>query len=986
MKSNLLITVFFSAILFFNGYSQSGPTIVCNPNTISQSLDCGDSVVMNFTVYNTGTSDLVYSPSLINNDSMRVLVFMAGVDTLQEYLNTINIILQNNPKLIITKFYGNDTSMLSATMAYQDILLFPENESLGNVDYSLLSGVVNGLADKGKTVIVCGSSGLLANRIFEMNLFKGSFINNYSGFLQVNSAYQNDPLVNQIPATFFSATSTSEYTITNADIIPLVSNAAGNKIVFYRNVGLSKVICIGFDYFSTNPSTSKLLANAISTAKHYENSPRISNTGSLNILPGDSTVISVVFNSINIEAGLHQYNLLLSSNDSAQLELSIPIEINLNLSPRILVLNDCSHIDSIYINEPSMEAINVQNFGCDTLRVTGIQFSDPGLSCTETSFDVPPSYSYILNISKNISIAGLLNATLTLFSNDIDTTICLNTLVQYRPALGLALDTLHFVFDACQDSVVFPIYIHNTGLGQLKYNFIPSIIDSAQILAYYDGSDLGTFGEYKNTIKALKQITPKVAIDSTNTGDSTILANKLHNKDVLIFIEREAQTNVNYTVLKNTIKNYIDTGGVVIFCSDNVYDHRLTTLNLFSGTYMGTSGNITFNILNSIDPLVQNVSPPFIGVYDTYPIIFSNPDIVNLVSQAQGSGVAYRNIGYGKVIYLAFDYSTYNLNMAKVLGNAVKLANVDELSGLIHATPNSGSVSPVDSQLVYITVFKSDLFLGSFSSSIKVSTNDTNFPVLYLPIHVKIESLMCPDFSGIQDSCSGRVAFTGIVSGVNYSCHWDFGDGTFSNALNPSHVFSSSGNYNVVLQCTNNSVVETKSKSIYVNHYNPNIIRSGSLLVGQPIQFTSTGAVVNSCSWDFGDGTTANTNPANHSYSSGGSYVIKNISTDNSCIDTSTMTVVIGVTGIDQITNNFEFNVHPNPFKNNFQFDYSLQSSNTVSFILKDITGRIVKIIADKETVSAGNYTADISFSNPGVYMLELTVGNKTMIKRIVSL
>jgi PKD repeat protein len=986
MKSKLLFTIIFSTVLFFNCYSQTGPSIICNPNSTSQTIDCGDSVVMNFTVYNTGTSNLVYTPSIINNDTVKVLVFMSGVDTLQEYLNTINIILQNNPRLIITKFYGNDTSLLAATMAYQDILLFPENESLGNVNYSLFSNVIKDITSKGKTIIICGSSGTLADRIFEMNLFTGSFVSNYSGFLQVNSTYQNDPILNQVPSSFFSASSTSAYSITNADVVPLVVNAAGNNIVFYRNIGLSKAICIGFDYFSSNPSTSKLLANAINSSKHYENTPEITNSGSLNILPGDSTVISVLFNSLNLEAGLHQYNLLLSSNDTVQSELYVPIEINLNLRPRILVLSDCSHLDTVYINETSIEPLNVMNLGCDSLRITGIQFSDPGFSCVESSFIVPPSSSYKLNVIKNIASAGILNGTVTFYSNDIDTTVCLSTIVLQRPSLEILLDTIHLDFDLCQDSIVFPIYIHNTGLGQLDYSFFPSIVDSSRILAYYDGSDLGTFGEYKNTIKALKQITPKVSIDSTNTGDSTLLATKLQGKNVLLFIEQENASNVNYSLLKNTIKNYLDTGGVVIFCSDDSYSHRLTTLNLFTGSYSNITNNMTFNILNSSDPIVQQVLPPFVGITITFPIIFSNPDIVNIVSQAQGSAIAYRNIGYGKVIYLGFDYSSYNLNMAKVLANSVKLSNIDELSGLIHATPQWGSVSALDSQLINITVFKSDLMLGNFSSSIKLSTNDPNLPVLFLPINVTVDSLMCPDFSENRDSCKGLVAFTSNISGVNYTCHWDFGDGTVSNAINPSHVYNTSGNYNVVLQSTLNFIVETKTKNIYVNHYNPNITRSGSLLVGQPIQFTAGAAVVNSCSWDFGDGTTANTNPVSHTYTSGGTYVITNISTDNTCIDTSTMTVVIGVTGIDQIDNNFELNVNPNPFKGELQVKYSLKSSNTVSVILKDLTGRIVEIVKENESTTPGDHTSNIKFSTPGLYLLELTVGNNTIIKRVVSL
>jgi hypothetical protein len=91
-------------------------------------------------------------------------------------------------------------------------------------------------------------------------------------------------------------------------------------------------------------------------------------------------------------------------------------------------------------------------------------------------------------------------------------------------------------------------------------------------------------------------------------------------------------------------------------------------------------------------------------------------------------------------------------------------------------------------------------------------------------------------------------------------------------------------------------------------------ISSSNALVGQPVNFTSCAEDANSVVWDFGDGTTAEGNSTNHSYSRGGVYQVemKAYSKKKKKWDRSTRIINVGPGKIRMLTglqvNSFSIN------------------------------------------------------------------------------
>lgn len=131
---------------------------------------------------------------------------------------------------------------------------------------------------------------------------------------------------------------------------------------------------------------------------------------------------------------------------------------------------------------------------------------------------------------------------------------------------------------------------------------------------------------------------------------------------------------------------------------------------------------------------------------------------------------------------------------------------------------------------------------------------------------------------------------------------WDFGDGSTSNDVNPTHVYSAAGTYTVGLAVTDDQG-EVRSTSQEVS------VTDGTVVNGAPQASFSSSCTALDCSftntstdpdgdplgytWDFGDGgTSTGVDPA-HSYATGGSYTVSLTASDGIDSDTSTDTVTV---------------------------------------------------------------------------------------------
>ena len=126
---------------------------------------------------------------------------------------------------------------------------------------------------------------------------------------------------------------------------------------------------------------------------------------------------------------------------------------------------------------------------------------------------------------------------------------------------------------------------------------------------------------------------------------------------------------------------------------------------------------------------------------------------------------------------------------------------------------------------------------------------------------------------------------------------WDFGDGTTSNDANPSHVYTTPGNYNVSLIVSNGTgCTDTlvKERLITIGATTADFSVPEKVCEGSPTRFTNTSTPLpGSARWDFGDGTFSDSLHPIKAFTNAGNYVITMVSNNGACKDSVSKEITV---------------------------------------------------------------------------------------------
>ena len=165
---------------------------------------------------------------------------------------------------------------------------------------------------------------------------------------------------------------------------------------------------------------------------------------------------------------------------------------------------------------------------------------------------------------------------------------------------------------------------------------------------------------------------------------------------------------------------------------------------------------------------------------------------------------------------------------------------------------------------------------GTYQVSLAVS-NACNFDTAYKTIRVNTSPNI--EFNVIDDTlCAGSVFQFNNLSDNGISNNWDFGDSTYSYITNPTHIFTDSGNYRVILTGSSltNNCEAFDSVDLVVLPY-PDITATSDTSNGcipLPVNFSSTVNSVGYYLWNFGDGNTSTLSNPSHTYTNDGYYSV----------------------------------------------------------------------------------------------------------------
>jgi gliding motility-associated-like protein len=149
-------------------------------------------------------------------------------------------------------------------------------------------------------------------------------------------------------------------------------------------------------------------------------------------------------------------------------------------------------------------------------------------------------------------------------------------------------------------------------------------------------------------------------------------------------------------------------------------------------------------------------------------------------------------------------------------------------------------------------------------------------------------------------TCAGKnVVFSNTSTGIGLSYDWDFGDATFSTAVNPTKVYAADADYTVKLIATDvNGCKDTATKINYIKVHTVKaaFTVNDSISSCSPFEvvFTNTSLYSTSATWLFGDGTKSTLAKPTHYYSTPGTYIARlAVAGPGGCVDTVNKTIIL---------------------------------------------------------------------------------------------
>jgi gliding motility-associated-like protein len=199
-------------------------------------------------------------------------------------------------------------------------------------------------------------------------------------------------------------------------------------------------------------------------------------------------------------------------------------------------------------------------------------------------------------------------------------------------------------------------------------------------------------------------------------------------------------------------------------------------------------------------------------------------------------------------------------------------------------TPTSTAVTPTHTYLLQ----------GNYTVSLTITTSTGCTETFSMPNAITIGRVPTVDFAASPNPvCAfGLVQFTSVVSEGD-TWFWNFGDGTTSNLPNPTHQYTDTLTYNVLLTVVNYGCPVTLTKNGFVKARPPiaGFRFTKDCINRKRIVFADTSKGATGWLWDFGDGTTSTAQNPSHTYASFGSYTVLLTATNGTCSHTKSITV-----------------------------------------------------------------------------------------------
>jgi PKD repeat protein len=229
----------------------------------------------------------------------------------------------------------------------------------------------------------------------------------------------------------------------------------------------------------------------------------------------------------------------------------------------------------------------------------------------------------------------------------------------------------------------------------------------------------------------------------------------------------------------------------------------------------------------------------------------------------------------------------------------------------------------------------------------------------------------CTNLTISASSCAPGGPVT-LTAPIGFKYKWlPSGDTTQSIVINNAHYGDSA-----VVELTSlfgcKSILKTK---LFSNQAVANFNSDSSTCVGTPVYFTDKSVEnVVSWKWDFGDGSTSDSQNPSHIYTTTGTYQVKlKIRNSHACVDSVVKSIyVCPDASVHDLNKSLTMRAFPNPSTGTYKLEIGQINIGNVQVIIKNILGQVV--LSEENSLRNGilQKEIDIHTQPDGIYFLTL--------------
>jgi Zn-dependent metalloprotease len=470
--------------MFHNVYVQQTPEINIQPDTLNAVFSCTGTWSDSVLISNNGTGDLVLNTD--GGDLEKVRFFVGGVSSTER--TNVNAIMDT----LLPAGVDYDTTYTLTTSSLQDVdLLIIGEATLSNFTLNSYSATLQNYVNNGGQVIHLG------NRNYRMNAL--GLFNSLSYSTTSGASVQllgNHPIVTNMGSNYLSlANLTYANNISNTGYESF-ANYGGRSVAGVRSIGTGNVYYLGYDYYTLNSSARKLMSITVHhiLQNNNFNASFTSSLSSDTIAPSDSIYLSLALdsNSQNLLTGVYLDSILINSNDSLNASSYVYISYEITGAPQIEHVSSIN-FDTIQQGNSSYDTLVIENLGCDTLVIDSMVFSNIAFGSSLNSVTILPYSSDTAILTFSTANVGVFNDSVTIYNNDMNSVVYLNGVSTGAPIISFNPTSIVDTVFGCNDSIIVPVTVYNTGLGSLE-----STVDIFSNTGLGNGNGTGFFEGFEN--------------------------------------------------------------------------------------------------------------------------------------------------------------------------------------------------------------------------------------------------------------------------------------------------------------------------------------------------------------------------------------------------------------------------------------------------------------------------------------------------------